>query len=152
MPVPLHEIAEFLLANPAPTRRGSFFHVTLRGTLPAMADTLRVKTEKLETGGVIATVLLESVTDFDLTPLAGDLRDSLTIGKGKLGLDMSTVILLGSAGLGLLINLRKEAMAMKGKFVMYGLSEEMMGVLKATKLNTLLTIVKDRKDAITALS
>jgi len=117
-----------------------------------MADTLRVKTEKLETGGVIATVLLESVTDFDLTPLAGDLRDSLTIGKGKLGLDMSTVILLGSAGLGLLINLRKEAMAMKGKFVMYGLSEEMMGVLKATKLNTLLTIVKDRKDAITALS
>jgi anti-anti-sigma regulatory factor len=116
-----------------------------------MGDTLRVKTEKLPTGGVVATVLLENVTDFDLTPLGGDLRDSMTTGGGKIAVDMSQVIILGSAGLGLLLNLRKEAVSQKGKFIIFGLSDDLMGVMKATKLNTLLTITKDRKSALAAL-
>jgi anti-anti-sigma regulatory factor len=116
-----------------------------------MADTLRVKTEKLSTGGVVASVLLENVTDFDLTPLGGDLRDSMAAGGGKIAVDMSQVIILGSAGLGLLLNLLKEAVGQKGKFVLFGLSDDLVGVMKATKLNTLLTIVKDRKAAVAAL-
>ncbi len=120
-----------------------------------MADTLRIKVEQVDDtpeNGAIAIIQLESVTDFDLSALEGDLRTAATAHSWKLAVDMSRVMLLGSAGLGLLLNIRKEATNHKGKFVLFGLSPELMGVMKATKLNTLLTIVKDRKAAIAALT
>lgn len=119
-----------------------------------MGDTLRVKVESIGATpehGAIATVLLESVTDFDLSALEADIRAAGTSHGWKVAVDMSKVLLLGSAGLGLLLNLRKDATAHKGKFVLFGLSDDLMGVMKATKLNTLLTILKDRKAAIAAL-
>lgn len=120
-----------------------------------MGDTLRVKVEEVGSSpsqGAIVIVLLESVTDFDLSALEGDLRTAATSHGWKLAVDMSRVMLLGSAGLGLLLNIRKEATNQKGKFVLFGLSPELMGVMKATKLNTLLTIVKDPKAAVAALA
>ena len=120
-----------------------------------MGDTLRVKVEEVgatPTQGAIVIIQLESVTDYDLTALEGDLRAAASTHGWRLAVDMSRVMLLGSAGLGLLLNIRKESTNQKGKFALFGLSPELMGVMKATKLNTLLTIVKDRKAAIAAIA
>ena len=58
--------------------------------------------------------------------------------------------LIASAGLGALITLNKNIKAKGGKVVFFNMSNDLMQVFKLTRLNTLLTIVKDRDAAVKA--
>lgn len=114
-------------------------------------DTLRVKTE-WDGQVLIARVLCESITNFDTAPLESELKTAGQQSLWRLALDLSAVQLMGSCGLGLLLTIRKEATASKGRVVLFGVNPEIMGTLKVTKLDTLLTIAKDRKAAVASLT
>lgn len=69
---------------------------------------------------------------------------------GQWVLDLSQVAYMGSAALGLLVNLRQQIKQSGGRLVLCGLSPQMMHVFKTCCMERLFKINKGRKDAIAA--
>jgi anti-anti-sigma factor len=105
-----------------------------------------------EGAAAVATILCENVTQFDVTPLEAELIAAAQTASWRIVVDMSKVQLLGSAGLGLFITLRKQVDLNRGALALTGISEEIMGILRVTKLHTLLPIAKDRAAALDLVS
>lgn len=93
-------------------------------------------------------IKLEKITEFDTEALTADFDAVCPKSMWKVAVDMSNVMMVTSAGLGWMIQMRKKSDASKGKFVLFGLSPELNGLLKATKLLTLLHNAKDRAGAL----
>ncbi|HLP84805.1 MAG TPA: STAS domain-containing protein [Phycisphaerales bacterium] len=114
-----------------------------------MAST-RINTERAGTG-IVATLLTHNITPFDLAPLEHDLKEAAAEAAWRIAIDLSQVEMMGSQALGMLINMRKEVAAKKGKLVLCGVNSDILDALKITKLAALFTIVKDKPAAIAAL-
>lgn len=114
-----------------------------------MADNARLVTE-FDRGVVVATMRLEKITEFDVAALQSDLTLAARPHGFRLAIDMSQVLLMGSCGISLLLLLRKEAEASKGKLALFGLSDDLAGMLKITRLLPLFTICKERSAAVEA--
>jgi len=69
----------------------------------------------------------------------------------KLVLDFTKVQFLSSAALSVLMELRKKSAAIKGAFVLCGLSPDLMKVFEITKLNKLLQFAPDEDQAVAML-
>ena len=67
-------------------------------------------------------------------------------------LDLSEVMLLASAGLGALLTINKACKAGGGSLAIFGTSDEIVGVLKITKLDKVLQIRTGRDAALKAVS
>ena len=70
--------------------------------------------------------------------------------QGQWVLELSQVAYMGSAALGLLVNLRQQIKQSGGRLVLCGLSPQMMHVFKTCCMERLFKITKGRKDAIAA--
>jgi anti-sigma B factor antagonist len=70
--------------------------------------------------------------------------------EGQWVLDLSQVAYMGSASLGLLVNLRQQIKQSGGRLVLCGLSPQMLHIFKTCCMERLFRIVKSRKDAIAA--
>jgi anti-sigma B factor antagonist len=70
--------------------------------------------------------------------------------EGQWVLDLSQVAYLGSAALGLLVNLRQQIKQSGGRLVLCGLSPQLMHIFKTCCMERLFRITKTRKDAIAA--
>lgn len=68
--------------------------------------------------------------------------------RKKLVLDFSKVQFLSSAAIGVLLNLHKKSLAIKGTLVLCGLKKDLMKVFEIMKLNKLFKIVPDEKEAL----
>lgn len=66
----------------------------------------------------------------------------------KLALDFSNVTLLSSVGLGILITLTKRCKEGGGRLALFGLSRDLVALVKLTKLDKLLAIADDEAGAI----
>jgi anti-anti-sigma factor len=115
-----------------------------------MAST-RIQTERAGTG-TVATLLTPSISPFDLAPLEHDLKQSAAETAWRIAVDLTQVEMMGSQALGMLINLRKEALANKGKVVLFGLNDDLQEMLKITRLSAIFTIAKDKSAAIAAMA
>ena len=69
---------------------------------------------------------------------------------GQWVFDLTEVAYMGSAALGLLVNLRQQIKQSGGRLVLCGLSPQMLQIFKTCCMERLFRIVKGRKDAITA--
>jgi anti-anti-sigma factor len=70
--------------------------------------------------------------------------------EGQWVLDLSQVAYLGSAALGLLVNLRQQIKQSGGRLVLCGLSPQLMHIFKTCCMERLFKIVKSRPDAVAA--
>ena len=70
--------------------------------------------------------------------------------EGQWVIDLSQLSYMGSAALGLLVNLRQQIKQSGGRLVLCGLSPQLMQIFKTCCMEKLFRIVKSRKDAITA--
>ena len=68
--------------------------------------------------------------------------------RRKLILDFSKVQFLSSSALGMLLNLHKKSMAIKGMLVLCGLRKDLMKVFEITNLTKLLRFCADEKEAL----
>ena len=68
--------------------------------------------------------------------------------EGQWVIDLSQLDYMGSAALGLLVNLRQQIKQSGGRLVLCGLSPRMMLIFKTCCMEKLFRIVKSRKDAI----
>ena len=112
-----------------------------------MSESQYIKSETV--GEVLATqILWEKVTDRECGAVLNDLVEAARGFSWRIALDLSKVMLLASAGLGMLINLHKQCTTGGGKLVVFGLSDELVELMKLTKLNKLLTFADSRDAAI----
>jgi anti-sigma B factor antagonist len=70
--------------------------------------------------------------------------------EGQWVLDLSQLSYMGSAALGLLVNLRQQIKQSGGRLVLCGLSPELLQIFKTCCMEKLFKIVKTRKDAVAA--
>ncbi len=125
-----------------------------------MADTQRVTTAwEAHTGKrtLVATIQCEKITDFDIPPLEAEFKEITPTCGHRLAVDLSRVQLLGSSGLAFLIWLKKRCAGSQGaggaagKVVFFGFSDEILGMLKVTKLTGMLEIVGGKHEAVVAV-
>jgi anti-sigma B factor antagonist len=68
--------------------------------------------------------------------------------SGRMVLDFTPVLQLSSQAIGMIVNVNRKTAAIKGgKLVLCGVSPQMLQLLKITRLDRLLKIVKDQKEA-----
>ena len=70
--------------------------------------------------------------------------------EGQWVLDLSQLSYMGSAALGLLVNLRQQIKQSGGRLVLCGMSPQLIHIFKTCCMERLFKIVKGRKDAIAA--
>jgi anti-sigma B factor antagonist len=70
--------------------------------------------------------------------------------QGQWVLDLSQLSYMGSAALGLLVNLRQQIKQSGGRLVLCGLSPQLLQIFKTCCMEKLFRIVKSRKDAVVA--
>jgi anti-anti-sigma factor len=116
-----------------------------------MSESQRIKTEVVR-NGVVAYLLTEKVTDYEASVLTPELMHIAENSRWRIVLDMTKVALLASAGIRVLISLEQRCKKEKGKFIITGLSGELLDLIKITRLDKLFTISKDPKAAAESLA
>jgi anti-anti-sigma factor len=100
-------------------------------------------------GGVlVAAIKTEKVGEYESQVISTELRSVLAKSKPKLVLDMSRVMLLSSAGIGMLLDLFRACQSAGGKFAMCAMDEDVLGSLRVTKMDRLFNIKSDRAGAL----
>jgi len=106
----------------------------------------------LHRGGAALTARVKhnKVSDFEVQQLRGELRQIAEAAGKRLAVDLSGVEMLTSAGIGLLIETHQQCEAAGGRLVVFGVQEDVLGVLKLTRLDRILNIRKDEQAAMHA--
>ena len=112
---------------------------------------VRLETRQDKGVGGVMVFLCEKVTEREAKFIEEEMASAASKNKWKLAADLSQVTILSSSGLGMLVNLNKQFRVQKGRLVVCGLSDDITQVMKLTRLDSLLTIVPDRKAAEKAL-
>ena len=105
---------------------------------------------RLDTSGsiVVAEVVREKITEHENQAVFHDLSEAAAKHGHRLAVGLAQVGLLSSAGLGGLINLHKLCAANGGKLVIFGVQQQILGLMKMTRLDRLLVITPDRAGAV----
>jgi anti-anti-sigma factor len=80
------------------------------------------------------------------TAVVGELEN----GRRAVVIDLGQTDLIDSGGLGVLVTLYRHAEELGGKLVLANLSEELSGLLRLTKLDTIFTVAESVDDALDA--
>ncbi len=115
-----------------------------------MLDSTHLSAEFVD-GVLVAAIKTEKVGEYECPIIATELRSVLAKSKPLLVLDMSRVMLLSSAGIGMLLDLFRTCQAAGGKFSMCAMDEDVLGSLKVTKMDRLFNIKPDRESALAVM-
>jgi len=101
-------------------------------------------------GVLVARIECEKLGEREAQVVQNEITEAAARCKWRLVLDLSQIMLLPSVGLGTIVSLNSAARGGGGKLVVFGLNDELLGVLKLTHLDRLLTIAKNREKALKA--
>ena len=101
---------------------------------------------------LVAQVAVEKVGSREAQVIENELRAAAPNRKWKIVIDLASVTLLASMGLGMLVSLHKACAQNSGKLVICGLRPELLNLLKITHLERVLKIVPDKDAAVKALA
>jgi anti-anti-sigma factor len=140
----------------------AFSSIARRASLDALFDPvpnverefMATKLYRLSKAGSVNVIDLTLPQTLDIDEF-DRLNDSLlerirSEAEGQWVLDLSQVSYMGSAALGLLVNLRQQIKQTGGRLVLCGLSQQLTHVFKTCCMERLFKITKSRKDAIAA--
>lgn len=99
----------------------------------------------------IAKITTEKMGGFEAPGLTTELIALVESQPWPIVVDLSVVQILGSQGIGVLLNLRKACEAKKRPLALAGVSEEIMMMLKISALTKLFTFKNTVDDAIKAV-
>lgn len=97
---------------------------------------------------VIARLCCEKFAEREATIVQTELAAAAKESSWRLAIDASEVMLLASVGLGALVTLNKDCKAGGGKLVVFAVTQEIREVLRLTRLERIITIVKDQDAAL----
>lgn len=101
-------------------------------------------------GATVARILREKVSEFEADIIRNEALAAIEAGSTRLALDLSEVQLLTSAGLGALITIDRECRARNGRLVLFGVSDQLLGLLRLTRLDRVFAIKPDEAAALSA--
>ena len=101
--------------------------------------------------GLVAKVTCPAVGQRESQVLEQELRAAVGPVKGRAALDMSSVTVLGSMGLGVLVTITKVCKDAGGRLVIFGLSKDLTELVRLTKLDRFLSIAASERDASATL-
>lgn len=127
-------------ANPAP------------GTPPPTESRLDTTHAHVDMVGnvLLAKIKPETVSDRESRVLIDELAAALDGTPHRLVVDLSAVEILTSSGIGMLVQLHKATTGAGGKFAVCGLSDDLLDLLKLTRMDRLFTISTDEAAALAA--
>ncbi len=116
----------------------------------ALLDSVHASAEGFS-GYTIAKVKCERIAEREGPILLGELTRAAKARASRIAIDLSDVMMISSAGIGSLVQLHRACAEHKGKMILFGLTDEMMSMLKIARLDRLFTITPSRADAAGAL-
>ena len=117
----------------------------------SLLDSVHASAEGFE-GHAIAMVKCERIAEREGPILVSELSEIAKARACRLAIDLTEVMMISSAGIGSLVQIHRACAEHKGKLVLFGISEEMLAMLKVARLDKLFTIKSTRDDAIGALA
>jgi anti-sigma B factor antagonist len=102
-------------------------------------------------GIVVARPRTPKLSDHDAQVLEPEILQLTTKHGNVLVVDLSEVLLMGSTGLGMLINLRKKLGALNGKLALAAMNDDLFNVMKITKLTGMFTFHANVEEAVKSL-
>ena len=103
-------------------------------------------------GVLVATVRAEKIGEYEAQIIGAELKEALSKGKPRLVLDMHAVMLLASAGIGILLDLFRHCQSSGGTSGLCAMDEDELSSLKVTKMDRLFNIKKDRASALAVMA
>lgn len=100
----------------------------------------------------VARLVREKFTDHEADIIKNEAVAAAESSRWRLALDMTNVTFLTSAGIGTLVVLHKACSSGKGKLAVFGLSPQLLELLKLTKLDKLFLIRPDQASAVVAVA
>ncbi len=100
----------------------------------------------------VAQLLREKISEHEAEIIRNEALAAAAESGHRLVIDLSEVRLLTSSGIGALIMIDRECRTKSGKMALTGLTDELLGLLKMTKLDRVFTIKKDQAEAVIAVS
>lgn len=101
------------------------------------------------TGGVVCRVqATHQLSEYDTSALHAEVMAAAAGASGRVALDMTKVVYVNSAVLGVLTQINKECAAMGGRLVLFGLSAEIANLLKITRLDRVIVAFGNEAVAI----
>ncbi len=101
---------------------------------------------------LIASVHCEKIGAREAQIVEVDVKTAAPSREWRIVLNLTEVMLLASMGLGMLVTLHKECAAQGGKLAIFGLSTDILTLLKITHLERVLKIAPDRESALKLVS
>jgi anti-sigma B factor antagonist len=97
---------------------------------------------------IVGRVIPHKVTEREAAVIRDEVAAAAPDAGWRVALDLSEVTLLASAGIGALLTLSKSCRESGGRLAIFGLEEEVEGMMRITKLDRVLDIRPDRAAAL----
>lgn len=104
------------------------------------------------TGAVVAKVMCPAVGQREAPIIEEELKNAAGSANNRVALDLSTVTVLGSMGLGMLVTLTKRCRDGGGRLAIFGVTPSLLDLIKLTKLDKFLIITKDFDSAVAKIA
>ncbi len=102
--------------------------------------------------GVVAKIMCPAVGQREAPIVEEELKAAAVSANNRVVLDLSSVTVLGSMGLGMLVTITKRCRDGGGKLAIIGLAPGLLDLIKLTKLDKFLIIAKDEAAAVEKLA
>ena len=112
-----------------------------------MATSTHVTTS-IESGVLIARLTTSALSEYEAGVIGTQIKDEAPGATWKVVIDMTEVVHIASAGLGMLVDIRNTAKKYDGEMAACGISPQIMEVMKMTHLHKIFVITKDVKGAV----
>lgn len=110
-----------------------------------MADSLYTKVETVS-GVSLSRIIIEKVSDREAPIVLNEITNGSLVTRHRVALDFSKVTMLTSAGIGMLVSLNKTCKSAGGALCAFGISPDIMQVLRITNLHRIVAMA-DSEDA-----
>lgn len=116
-----------------------------------MFDSTHIRAEA--DGGVLVVIVkCEKLSEYESTVVQNEIQEHAKGMSWKVAIDCAQLQIISSVGLGMLISLNRLCKTNKGKLTIFGLNDQLRGLLKLSKIDAVLGVHADRAGALKALA
>ena len=116
-----------------------------------MFESVHVKADSLGKAA-LARIMCEKLTERESSIVTEELLRAAAQTDHRIAVDLSRVLFVASAGVGCIISVNKTCMENKGKLAVFGVNDDLMKLLKLTKLHKIFVVAKDEHAAVKAVT
>ncbi|MEC9373623.1 MAG: STAS domain-containing protein [Planctomycetota bacterium] len=115
-----------------------------------MAEATHVITEPKD-GALIARITTPTLSEYEAGVVGKEIENEAVKHGWKVALDFTRVEFMASAGIGMIVSILNQSRNQGGKVVVFGMREELLKVIRMTKLDKLFAIEKNEAGAMKKL-